>query len=160
MGNLTGTSRPSPPLTKKASVLGALTWRHHAAIARGETVGAARSELLPVLLEDTDGSEGLKGLVVELEPGQECAFEYIREGLLVGTLGGRSPQAQQAYDIEEVEDSEDMEPRNGASEQQQQPREPDEERQRRIKALLLKADAMAEYLRDELKDFMMPADLE
>ena len=118
-GNLIGCSSPtqiqSSPTIKKATVLGALTWRHYAATDSGtgadtsaspdsandsrrrrrprngaEAATAAARPLqaqpLAVLHLEQDAAGGLKALTVDVG-GRECAWEGLREGLLVGVLG-------------------------------------------------------------------------
>lgn len=104
--------------------------------------------------------------------GRVCAIVYVRESLLVGVLGFE-PGDDEKKD-EGKDDSEDVEtPTTGTGESSSGSvsreesyvdgrfdgaGEEDEGKEKMSRALLIKAEALAEHLREELSEFKMPKD--
>ena len=132
------------------------------------------------VIDNEDGRQSrsgglLRSLVVEVD-GILCALVYVRESLLVGVLGteankansrgntsikGASSERSSSAAGESTEESE----RQSLSENGSDPTDEDEgteerSREKNMRALLLKGEALAEYLREQLKDFVMPRDME
>ena len=124
------------------------------------------------LVRSSDGR--LRTLAVEVG-GRKCVLEQVREGLLVGALGPEKGKRDEGQQIEEGEkDREDGEDtsegsndgnegsgdaRNGQGDEQERTAQDEKETARRVRALMLKAAAMAEFLREELGEFKMPQEL-
>lgn len=94
------------------------------------------------------GAQNLKRMVFDFG-GQAVALEYIRQGLLVGVFGPRLVR-------EEVE-GEGEEDAGGGEEEAEGG---EEEVEGKIWAAQRKAAAMAEHLREELREFRMPVEME
>lgn len=84
-------------------------------------------------------------MVFEIE-AQAVALEYIREGLLVGVFGPRVEKGEK----ERREESEEEEGSRGE----------EEGVEGKIWEAQKKAAGMAAHLREELKEFRMPAEME
>ena len=136
-------------ISKRASVLGALTWRYHSAKLTGTDPSKACRvhPLKTIKFERAAEANQYKSMVVELN-GQAIALEVVKDSLLVGVQGfdvGEYAEEQNgAADTTEEEDGEEVVSGNGSLAAS------------KMRALELKADGMAEYLRGELKEFVMP----
>ena len=129
--------------------MGALTWRFHSAVS----IGADPSKVCRVrplktikLVQATDNKQ-YKSIIVDLD-GQAVALEYVKEYLLLGVLGfGTGLQVEELNGADQsikAEGNQEVGPREGhlaASD---------------LRMLELKAEGMAEYIRAELKEFVMP----
>lgn len=144
-------------LVKRACALGGLTWRIHALPRGGEGAEPAPSTAAEPLrvVRVNEGPGTLTIMVVEID-GRACAFEYVRETLMVGVFG---PERGAAAEKEEEEgpagDGEEADAEEGAAAAERAEgarREEDE----MIRKLMVKAGAMAGYMREELKEFKMP----
>ncbi|MCJ1403794.1 hypothetical protein MMC11_007017 [Xylographa trunciseda] len=171
---------------KRACALGALTWRVNRSLALGEdSAQIARVQSLKTMNTEVTSTNRLKSMVVDLE-GEMVAFEYIKEGLLVGVFGEKVEvkvdtkvnDAGKADDDGEADDAEDavnansngnadsaeqdtsMKSSQSQDESSESERGISDEGEPKWKDIKDKAAATAEYLRDELQNFKMPAGLE
>jgi hypothetical protein len=125
---------------------------------------------LPVL-RTARGTEddGLREMVVDCD-GRICAFEYVREGLLVGVVGRELQARKDEGDGQgmnggvgepgEVEDESASEDGNHSGSDAEDEAQRVRRRDQMVRLLALKASAMADHLRDELMNFKMPTGLE
>ena len=124
---------------------------------------------LTVLRQVRHAGGELRTLAVEIE-GRECVLEELMEGLVIGVLG---PERREGGGEEEKGEDADENGEAGSDEEARSPANPDtdgesesasteseeKEKAKRVHALTLKAQALAEYLREELRGFKMPPEL-
>ena len=121
-----------------------------------------RAQPLTVLSLARDGDGQVKTLAVAIE-NRECVLERLMEGLVIGLLGQDWVETQDGLkrnashesggdNKEDGDDRQDEDPEAATAAKKQ-------EQARRVRALSIKASALADYLREELQDFKMPPEL-
>jgi len=160
-GHVIGVSSSlSQKFAKKASILGAMAWRLH---VEGET-SHANVPPLKVLRAHSAGAARTKVLLVECD-SRPLALALVKEGLLVAAVG-HVMHDQEAANVDDSASHTDSDEAAGGS--QDADGEVDgtgsqsggQIEDRTAKALILKGEALADYLNEELVDFRMPEDLD
>lgn len=174
-GTLLGASPAlNPALYRKASALGGLTWRVASAVLAGQDPAALTTTKPLATMATKTKHEGraLATLVVEFEAAV-LAFAHMKENLLVGVLGpacvgegeGKAGEGEGEGGEEGGEAMGEGSGGEAAGEVKGEGREgagagDGEEGEAAWKGAVDQAEAMAAYLRVEMKDFSMPSGFE
>ncbi|MCJ1430911.1 hypothetical protein MMC27_000261 [Xylographa pallens] len=175
---------------KRACALGALTWRVNRSLALGDDpTQIARVQSLKTMNTEVTSTNMLKSMIVELE-GEMVAIEYVKEGLLVGVFGekikkmvdtkvddtgkvdagkaeigrvdgaGKADGAGEAGEVDTGGNDMSTKSSPSHSEASESGGATNDEGESEWHDIKVKAEATAEYLKDELHNFKMPAGLE
>ena len=105
----------------------------------------------------------MKSIVFEFD-GHAVAMEYIREGLLAGVcgfeLGKEGSVGGKEVEEEEEDDNDDDDEEMRGDEDERDDEKSDDDEEEKMSKLEEKTAALAEYLKEELKDFRMPRAIE
>ena len=130
------------------------------AIMRGEDPSRAARTQSPKTLKQVEKKDqrSLKTLVFELD-SHAIALECVREGLLAGVCGFKMGEGGEGNGKEAAleEDGEDGEETEGEEDGRDDESDAEE---KKMSVLEEKAEALAEYLREELKHFRIPSSVE
>ena len=120
---------------------------------------AARGQLLKVVQKEMYENGDMKKMVVECD-GHLIAMHWVFEKLIVGIVGEEMKQdGAKAKADEEGKEGEEEDIGEGGKDVNEGIEEGKDEAEGARK-LLIKAEAMAEHLKEELKGFKMPSNMD